>query len=88
MISVPKPKAPSSSQTCAAKSVEYNAQIDQDLNYLNRQITNFEKIRSQTIRLMKSIEEQMTLADELMNEGKNKPTESSNNSVNEIPGSQ
>ena len=63
------------------KKTEFNAQIDEDLNYLNRQIVNFEKIRSQTLRYMKSIEEQMTLADELMNESRKKMPECTDTQV-------
>ena len=37
-----------------------------------RQIQNFERIYTQTQKLMKSIDEQMVLADELMNEGRSK----------------
>ena len=62
---------------------EFNARIDEELSYLNRQIQNFERIRVQTLKLMKSIDEQMTLADELMNEGRKK-TENQE----QIPGSE
>lgn len=54
------------------KKSAYSTQIDEELSYLNRQIQNFEKIWAQTVRLMRSIDEQMMLADELMNEGKKK----------------
>ena len=65
------------------KKNEFNARIDEELSYLNRQIQNFERIRVQTLKLMKSIDEQMTLADELMNEGRKK-TENQE----QIPGSE
>ena len=54
------------------KKNEFNARIDEELSYLNRQIQNFERIRTQTLKLMMSIDEQMVLADELMNEGRSK----------------
>ena len=57
------------------KKNEMTRVLDEELNYVNRQITNFEKIRVQTLKLMKSIDEQMALADELMNEGRKKSPE-------------
>ncbi len=65
------------------KKNEFNARIDEELSYLNRQIQNFERIRTQTLKLMMSIDEQMVLADELMNEGKKKPE-----NQEQIPGSE
>ncbi|MCR5372532.1 MAG: hypothetical protein K6E41_03595 [Solobacterium sp.] len=55
------------------KKTEMTRVLDEELNYVNRQIQNFERIYTQTQKLMKSIDEQMVLADELMNEGKKKP---------------
>ena len=50
------------------KKTEMTRVLDEELNYVNRQIQNFERIYTQTQKLMKSIDEQMVLADELMNE--------------------
>ena len=65
------------------KKTEMTRVLDEELSYVNRQIQNFERIYTQTQKLMKSIDEQMVLADELMNEGKKKqePRE-------QIPGSE
>ena len=54
------------------KKTEMTRVLDEELSYVNRQIQNFERIYAQTQKLMKSIDEQMVLADELMNEGKKK----------------
>ena len=57
------------------KKTEMTRVLDEELNYINRQIQNFERIYTQTQKLMKSIDEQMVLADELMNEGRKKSPE-------------